>query len=716
MRLFAMFMAFFLMPLLVLLFAGHVWAEQNIVRNAENSYLSILENVSARLDQDIESLNDVVSLMASDSLLSRLAYASGDSVDYSHIDLSKLQDYKTQIAIYCLNNRLYGDAAVCIPGKNFVISSRGIWRLDWFMNVEMNIDGVDNEQFLQYLGQPTMLYGQEVTIFDARRTGMICFRPALYNSRNEALLSVVFFIDSNVLNEYLADLSLFPGTYVLLQDAAGQEISASGSEDFSGYTGGHTYRDANGSPYRVMTYTSRQQGWQYTVFLPEESLYSEVRAFQLVLYAVFGIMLALGTLLSFELSRINYRPFEELFRMLNIHRTSFLTSDEEIRRATGRLERILDERNILDQRLKANRTALRSAALIQLLEDSAHASMLSESGVLSTLRLPMPHARFAVAMLIRACNLDEETDFTGDGIACYCVRLRNTVAFVVNYEDDATFDAFLEQLAQEFQMAVCASSTIFHALSDLPCAYAEAEKARGQVPVSPEEIAVYRYARGLDAEKAMRISADGERRLAAALRAGDAGEAWDEISALMNAAEPSKATLSTIRKLVNAVEVLVLKTDEGNGLARAVSALPEPANQPDELLHYLRTMLDLAAEYHAAWNERRQSERLEQIISFIEAHLRDPQLNLSMVAEAFGMTSTYFSRYFKDHLHMGYLEFVNRRRIELAREILNSGNCTVHEAAIAVGFASDATFRRLYKKYYGTTPVEALAGVQKPKY
>ena len=710
-----MFMVFFLVPLLVLLLAGRIWAEQNIVRNAENSYLSIMENVSARLDQDIESLNDVVSLMASDSLLRRLAYTAGDSVDYSNIDLGKIQDYKTQIAFYCLNSRLYAEAAVCIPGKNFVISSRGLWRLDWFMNVEMNISGMDQVQFLQSLSQPTMLYEREVTIFDAHRTGMICFCPALYNSRNEALLSVVFFIDSTVLNEYLADLSLFPGTYVLLQDASGTKISASGSEDFSGYTGGSTYRDAKGSRYRVMTYTSKLQDWQYTVFLPEESLYSEVRTFQVVLYAVFGIMLALGTLLSFELSRINYRPFEELFRMLNIHRTSFLTSDEEIRRATGTLGRILDERNSLDQRLKANRTALRSAALIQLLEDAAQAATLSESGVLDTLRLPMPHAHFAVAMLIRACNLEEETDFTGDGIACYCVRLRDTVAFVVNYDDDATFDALLEQLAQEFQMAVCASSTMFSTIDGLPRACAEAEKARCQIPVSPEEIAVYRYAQGVDADKAMRISAEGERRLAAALRAGDAGEAWDEISVLMNAAEPSKMTLAAIRKLVNTVEILILKTDEGDELAHAVSALPEPANQPDEMLQYLRTMLDLAAEYHTAWNERRQSERLDQIVSFIEAHLRDPQLNLSMVAEAFDMTSTYFSRYFKDHLHMGYLEFVNRRRIELAREILAAGNCTVHEAAVAVGFASDATFRRLYKKYYGTTPAETLTGSQKPK-
>lgn len=82
-RLFIMFMIIFLLPLLILTVGGDIWMSENITHKVESSFNSVMENVADRLDDDIESLNNVASLIASDSLIRKLAYMSGDEVDYS---------------------------------------------------------------------------------------------------------------------------------------------------------------------------------------------------------------------------------------------------------------------------------------------------------------------------------------------------------------------------------------------------------------------------------------------------------------------------------------------------------------------------------------------------------------------------------------------------------------------------------------------------------
>lgn len=707
-RLFIMFMLIFLLPLMLLAICGETWVSENIIRNAESSFNSIMENVASRVDTDIASLQNVASLVAADNTVRKLANMSGSEIDYSRISMSALQDYRNQLAFHCENSRLYSEAAACFPKKNFVLSTLGLWKLEWFLRTEFNIEFLSTADALELLNTGGMLYDCTVSRFNASDRGLVCVLPAIKRTSGECLMSMIFFIEDDVLNAYLDDLTLFPGAVAILTDAEGRQISAYSSqsdadaEAFSAYSGGDTYAAGDGS-YRVMRYVSSQQKWQYTVFLPEDSLYSEVNAFRSMVHILFVIMLLVGLVLSLELSRINYRPFEQFFQLLNLHHPSSLhSSASQIQEAETALMAIIDEKNMLNERLRANSPMVRYAALIHLLEGSSDAAHLLEDGTLALLGLSMEAEYFAIAILCGGQSASPVLEFSASDARCFVLDYHSELVAIINYGAPGELESIVQQLSALAER-VCLSSLNFTRMTDLPAAYRQAGIMRSQLPIRTSEKVFY-YSEQSTTRQSIQYQNDIENRVLAAVRAGNSGQAYGEILRLLEASDQSLLSPSAVRKLVLTAETSVAKSDPQGALAEQLNALPLPEDLPDSQLAHLREVLDAAAAFYLARSERMQSERTEQIVSFIEEHLCDEQLSLSMVAEAFGMTTTYLSRYFKEQLDTNYLDFVSRKRIELAKQLLRQDAGTIHEIAQRVGFSSDATFRRQYKKYEGVAP------------
>jgi two-component system response regulator YesN len=63
------------------------------------------------------------------------------------------------------------------------------------------------------------------------------------------------------------------------------------------------------------------------------------------------------------------------------------------------------------------------------------------------------------------------------------------------------------------------------------------------------------------------------------------------------------------------------------------------------------------------------------------------------------------SKAFKDAGGMGFNRYVNRRRLEAAKELLASAH-DVNAIAKMTGYNNDTTFRRLFKDFTGLTPSE----------
>lgn len=70
------------------------------------------------------------------------------------------------------------------------------------------------------------------------------------------------------------------------------------------------------------------------------------------------------------------------------------------------------------------------------------------------------------------------------------------------------------------------------------------------------------------------------------------------------------------------------------------------------------------------------------------------------------MSVPYVSRYFKQHVGMGFVEYVHRLRVERAAGMLLNTDMSVHDIAFDVGFDNSRTFSRVFRELKGKTATE----------
>lgn len=98
--------------------------------------------------------------------------------------------------------------------------------------------------------------------------------------------------------------------------------------------------------------------------------------------------------------------------------------------------------------------------------------------------------------------------------------------------------------------------------------------------------------------------------------------------------------------------------------------------------------------------------RLRLATEFIEANLVEETLSLDDIARAAGVSVYYFARMFKAATGFAPHQYVLRRRIERAKELLAVTRLPVIEIAARVGFRSQSHFAAVFRRLTGVTPRE----------
>lgn len=95
--------------------------------------------------------------------------------------------------------------------------------------------------------------------------------------------------------------------------------------------------------------------------------------------------------------------------------------------------------------------------------------------------------------------------------------------------------------------------------------------------------------------------------------------------------------------------------------------------------------------------------RLDRAIDYIEANLAEP-IALADVANTTGLTRMHFAAQFRAATGYRPHEYLLRRRIEQAQNLLARPELTLVDAALSVGFQSQAHFSTVFKRLVGETP------------
>jgi len=94
---------------------------------------------------------------------------------------------------------------------------------------------------------------------------------------------------------------------------------------------------------------------------------------------------------------------------------------------------------------------------------------------------------------------------------------------------------------------------------------------------------------------------------------------------------------------------------------------------------------------------------IRQVMEHVGAHLEEP-IGLKEAASIAHMNVSYFSVLFKEQCGMTFREYVIRRRVAKAKELLLSTDLSVEEIAAKVGYRNAKHFVEMFKEQTGMSP------------
>ncbi|MHA6686844.1 helix-turn-helix domain-containing protein [Mesorhizobium sp. A556] len=95
--------------------------------------------------------------------------------------------------------------------------------------------------------------------------------------------------------------------------------------------------------------------------------------------------------------------------------------------------------------------------------------------------------------------------------------------------------------------------------------------------------------------------------------------------------------------------------------------------------------------------------RLRRTVDFIEAHLGE-DIGLAEIAAAAGLSAFHFSRGFKTAVGCSPYQFLIRRRIDKAQELLAGDDLTISQIALICGFSSQQHLTSTFARHVQDTP------------
>lgn len=96
-------------------------------------------------------------------------------------------------------------------------------------------------------------------------------------------------------------------------------------------------------------------------------------------------------------------------------------------------------------------------------------------------------------------------------------------------------------------------------------------------------------------------------------------------------------------------------------------------------------------------------ENIRKILNYIKENYSTP-ISIKEIAEISGFSEYHFMKFFKKHIGMTCVEYINLYRLEQAANLLTSTEKSIMDIALEVGFNNVSYFNKLFKNTYNLTP------------
>lgn len=461
-------------------------------------------------------------------------------------------------------------------------------------------------------------------------------------------------------------------------------------------------------------YTTRSSNglFELTLAPTEENVLQQALSFtQKNVWFLLGLVLVMSALGIFMAVR-NYRPIRRVYDKQSSDVESFV-GQNELEALERTLDRFATEREQTTQQLSQQLQTLRSQMVRQILsgrEANLNSQLIQELGI------SFIHGHYFVAAVItdkgmvqsEAALINITREMSGPELSCYATRSDEgeLIAVLFNAADPALRTQSTEEMLAACRraglVAVCGVSTCITRPDRLKQCFFEAASAMNAADESgPVYFETLKSSPGMPIDQEVELN-----RLSAALIAGKPQEAQDLLDALIGRIRESTASIPL--QLYACAHVLNRLVQTAGRMNYAVP--PEQLgwlymssgvdNFHDGMSEIVWQICD--GQQHSAGIQ--ESEFARQIIEFVEKHYLEYSMSLDMLADHFSISSSQISRVFKNATGEAFKDYIVRKRIVRARELIMTENISVAELCSRVGYTNVSHFIKVFKGQVGITP------------
>ena len=126
----------------------------------------------------------------------------------------------------------------------------------------------------------------------------------------------------------------------------------------------------------------------------------------------------------------------------------------------------------------------------------------------------------------------------------------------------------------------------------------------------------------------------------------------------------------------------------------------------DDLCGYLGSVVERLQERSSIHQGRKKVELVKRVKTLIDQNLSDRSLGTEKIASEVGLSAGYLRELFKNAEGVSLLEYMGRKRLEVAKNLLQTTDLPVREVCDRAGFLNYSYFITYFKKNTGYTPKE----------
>lgn len=746
------YVALLSIPLLLAVFISNELLGE-VQNTVEESQLALLRQTRSVVEQSIDDLEWRVFQIAGHPRIGRLTteYRSSGT-----INLSLVREIISYLHTYTLySSNLRSTFYIYLKQPEIILTPYAMYRHDDFTDRRtfLQIEGTSLENwhdliFSSYFRRK-FLPSRRVTIEDFTNQSMIPYIQSMPVGTSMPMSSIngalVFFLGEEEFSSLLQNIVLPEGGWAYISNESNEIITSISNNpsssikpvEINSSTSDGLIRTTVNDEDMFVAYARSDKGWTYVAVLPVEPILSTVMRLQHITVMTLSLSILFTMLAASLISYKRARPLQNLIDSLRDVSGLDISEVSSIQALNSGVRNLISESRHLQDQLQRQEAFHENLLVSRLLQGSFRNNNEMQS-FLEYLDIELHANCFAAVILsmsgfetletVEMINQMNQSKVVlkdllhreiGDRVLIYDSN-EESLSLIAMSRYSGSCD-FAARLFTQLQIVMQKFEDVYHGRLEIGAgsprtdilsisdSYEEARlalSASGQNHETPLVV----YSEDLKNEQTYYFPIELEIKISNAARAGDV-EALEAVFDNFISENFSQRKVSAVQikylyhELFGTLQKLMasIKTDLPEALSVDELRDPEDINSRDSVQLLIEKFYIIASHMNSAKRSHNQ-KLISEIVRYIRANYAEHDLGLYVVASKFSITESYLSFFFKEQLGENFSTFVEKVRIEKAVELLKHTESGIMEIAEEVGYNSDKTFRRVFKKVKGLSP------------